>query len=149
MHTYTAKNINSQAQVTNLLCFLIVFLDRKGLLFNFFEGGLQLLLFLCKLFFFILGFFSPLCQLLNHFLICFYLNLSTVDLSAVFINILRNGMDKKETKRSLRMLIPLNFSFKMSEHYTYRLNFVYCRLLVFQSFSTSIFYFFLKLHSLH
>lgn len=95
-YIYSNRIINSQAQATNLLCFLIVFLDSKSLLFNFFKGGLQLLLFLCKLLSFIFGFFNPLCQLLNHFLICFYLNLSAVNLSAVFINILRSGMDKKE-----------------------------------------------------
>lgn len=106
VHEYVLsnRNINSQAQEshnntnigTNLLCFLIVFLESKSLLFNFFKGGATLLLFRHKLFFFIPCIFNPLCQLLNHFLICFNLNLTTVDLSAVFINILRNGMDKKE-----------------------------------------------------
>lgn len=111
-HAYLHNNkiTNLQAQMsytnkcTNLLCFLIVLLDRKSLLFNFFKGGAQLLLFLHKLFFFILGLFDPLCQLLNYFLICFYLNFTAVDFSAVFINILRNRMEKKTSDHSRNLI---------------------------------------------
>lgn len=123
-YVHSNRNINSPAQEshndtnigTNLLCFLIVFLESKSLLFNFFKCGATLLLFSHKLFFFIPPIFNPLCQLLNHFLICFNLNLTTVDLSAVFINILKMGWIKRN--RLFTKPIAISFSLRMRQLYS-------------------------------